>query len=392
MTDASWMQTKPQVHNCKVTTVTFSQCCCVVLSANGWEMLKDRMWLQNKNFLMCQINHQKTPPLTSKQDPCASLVISPLWCHLSYVNDHSLPSAPHECHVFICSQARRTNCNSLLKSCAAKKEQQSNKKKKERKMEVAINRELNTLSFYKKGKKQFLCVSIDVIPECCSTRGSVYKYTKDATFNLIVHQPSTHSAVFPTLSPEFLCPSRSMAATSSKLSTANSLTYTSSRPITLPPLTSEAPPSSPRLRLAHPTCHITFPRQPQEKGRGLVNWCGSLAAPQSGQGRATHTHTQRWATRVRWHWAPAVLHLSPALILWRVRRPIISQFAVKCVEALACACAHGFLHFSISDSDRSTVIVTRRSPTNWMNKVTYQWISRKTQRDGESGLIQTSQK
>lgn len=168
------------------------------------------------------------------------------------------------------------------------------------------------------------------------------------------------------LASEFLCLSRSMTATSSKLSTATYRTYTPSRPTTLPLLTLEAPPSSPRLRLAHPTCHITFPRQPQEKGRGLVNWCGSLAAPWPGQGRATHTHTcrhppthtQRWATRVRWHWAPAVLHLSPALILWRVRRPIISQFTglhdeIKAWKhSHAHACARGLLHLCISYSDR----------------------------------------
>lgn len=82
-----------------------------------------------------------------------------------------------------------------------------------------------------------------------------------------------------------------------------------------PIATSPSPPppslSCPLLHLAHPTCHITFPRQPREKGRGLMNWCGSLTGARRGQGHTpiqTHTnrHTNAYThkgctTRAKWH-------------------------------------------------------------------------------------------
>lgn len=110
------------------------------------------------------------------------------------------------------------------------------------------------------------------------------------------------------------CISQSCALKCPLKSTFSILTY---HPFPLP-----RPLSPPSLHLTHPACHITFLRQPQEKGRGLTNWCGSLtgAWPTQGQGhKHTLTHKGGWCG-VCVHIPPLTCHLlSSAVCYWQNR-------------------------------------------------------------------------
>lgn len=68
-------------------TAKWQQCCCVVLSVSRCKMLKGSVWLQNDNTKFLDESNkspknEKRPPCTYKRAPCASMDISPLWCHL----------------------------------------------------------------------------------------------------------------------------------------------------------------------------------------------------------------------------------------------------------------------------------------------------------------------
>lgn len=136
----------------------------------------------------------------------------------------------------------------------------------------------------------------------------------------------------------------------SSRTTSNNLTYLSAYPAPPP-----APPPLPSLHLAHPTCHITFPRQPQEKGRGLMNWSGSLTGAWPGQGHTntrTHTRTQRWTMKVHCVQTPSFTchRLSSAVLLYTLQLHMNSLFILKSAhtKTLKFIQRHRMMSFSLS--------------------------------------------
>lgn len=175
--------------------------------------------------------------------------------------------------------------------------------------------------------------------------------------------------------------SRPITATSRKPPTATSLTYTA-----LPARHPPAPHSrSPALfaPLASGSSHMSHHISQAAPGKGqrpcelMRVACGATAGTRTGKpARArtcTHVHTHarerthtKTQSKVRRRRTPAVLHLSPALILSRVRRPIVSLASCactrKCAETLTRA--HALLHHCKSDSEGSAVTMMGGSPRN----------------------------